>query len=170
MHVKDYLQALSDENKIHVEKIGSGNWYWSFMSEEKHTRETILQNLRQEKEKIEATTQELEDKRREANEKRGDDDGRAELIEKSIVLNAELSELRAELGNYKDGDPIEVEKLKKETDGFEADAERWTDNVLILEAYMKNLTGGDIESLEQVKREVYGAEYVEGEGLQELEL
>lgn len=24
---KDYLQALSDEGKIHVEKIGSKNWH-----------------------------------------------------------------------------------------------------------------------------------------------
>lgn len=35
MVVKDYLQALSGEGLIRVEKIGSGNWYWSFLSDAK---------------------------------------------------------------------------------------------------------------------------------------
>lgn len=43
MQVKDYLQALSDENKIRVEKIGSGNWYWSFPSDEKKIKQAALE-------------------------------------------------------------------------------------------------------------------------------
>ena len=170
MQVKDYLQALSDENKIHVEKIGSGNWYWSFLSEEKHARDSTIRALEVEKTKIEALVQGLEDQMREANERRGDDNGRAELVERNIVLDAELSELRRELEQYKDGDPTEVERRRKETDGFKASAEKWTDNILILESHLKSVLGGDTQGLEHVQREVYGSEYVEGEGLRELEV
>ncbi len=39
MQVKDYLTALVDDNKVRVEKIGSGNWYWCFRGDEKKLKE-----------------------------------------------------------------------------------------------------------------------------------
>ncbi|KAL9128986.1 MAG: hypothetical protein Q9217_002461 [Psora testacea] len=168
MQVKDYLQALSDEGKIHVEKIGSGNWYWSFLSEEKNTRDIAMADLKAEKEKIEVAMQELEEKMREASDKKGEDEGRAELVEAKIILDAEVAELKKELEGYKDGDPAEVEKRRKAVEGFKANGEKWTDNILILEGYLKSMMGGDLEALDGVKRQVYGNEYVEGEGLEEL--
>ena len=169
MQVKDYLQALSDENKIHVEKIGSGNWYWSFLSEEKHARNVTLMNLKAEKEKIETLVQGLEDEVRAANEARGADDGREELIETNIVLETEVAQLTQELEGYKDGDPEEIDRKRKETERSKMTAEKWTDNIMILEGYLKELIGGDVEALDGIKRSVYGDQYVEGEGLKELE-
>lgn len=169
MQVKDYLQALSDENKIHVEKIGSGNWYWSFLSEERHAREVTLQSLKAEKAKIEATVQGLEDDMNAAHEIRGQDNEREALVERNIVLEAEITELKSELEGYKDGDPAEVDRKRKEAERLKSAAEKWTDNILILEGYLKKLTGGDAEAVEGIKRSVYGDEYVEGEGLRELE-
>ena len=168
MQVKDYLQALSDEGKIHVEKIGSGNWYWSFLSEEKSTRDTTLSTLKAEKEKIEDGVQELEERMRVAGENRGEDEGRADLIEEKVMLDDDVAELKKELEGYKDGDPVEIEKRRREVIDFKAAAERWTDNILILEGHLKSMMGGDVEALDGVKRQVYGNEYVEGEGLKEL--
>ncbi|KAJ6007807.1 GAJ protein [Penicillium herquei] len=51
IQVKEYLQALTDENQIRVEKIGSGNWYWSFGSDEKVERERQLARVLTEVEK-----------------------------------------------------------------------------------------------------------------------
>lgn len=34
MAVKDFIKELTDENRIHVEKIGSGNWYWCWENED----------------------------------------------------------------------------------------------------------------------------------------
>lgn len=45
MVVKDFLAALSDEGLIRVEKIGSGNWYWSFKSDEKKQKGRVLEGL-----------------------------------------------------------------------------------------------------------------------------
>lgn len=70
MVVKDYLQALSDEGKIHVEKIGSGNWYWSFASEETKLREVELGKLRAEMQATQASVGELEAKLKAAREER----------------------------------------------------------------------------------------------------
>lgn len=59
MHVKDYLQALSDDNKIRVEKIGSGNWYWSFPSDEKKAKDAALGKAEEECSKANAAVNEL---------------------------------------------------------------------------------------------------------------
>lgn len=46
--MKDYLTALVDDNKIRVEKIGSGNWYWCFMGDEKKKKEGELRGWEKE--------------------------------------------------------------------------------------------------------------------------
>jgi hypothetical protein len=74
MQVKDYLQALSDDNKIRVEKIGSGNWYWSFPSDEKKAKEAMLERAQEEFNKANATLTELQAKVDEAGAAREDDD------------------------------------------------------------------------------------------------
>ena len=169
MQVKDYLQALSDEGKIRVEKIGSGNWYWSFLSEERKSRESVLGKLKEELAKAEGSLGELEEKVKEASEKRGEDDeDRGKLVSAKLELDGEVGVLRKELEGYKDGDPEEVERKRKEIGALRDRTEVWTDNIGILEGYMMNLMGGDRERLDGMKRELYGDEYVEGEGLKEL--
>jgi len=53
MQVKDYLTALVDENKLRVEKIGSGNWYWCFKGDEKRKKENEVLGWRKEVEALE---------------------------------------------------------------------------------------------------------------------
>ena len=169
MQVKDYLQALHDEGRIHVEKIGSGNWYWSFLSEEKNSRDTTVGKLKEEKEKIDTAVAEMEGKIKAAMEERGgDDEGRGELVARRVVLEEEVGGLRRELEGYKENDPGEVERLRKEMAAFRAGAERWTDNIGILEGRVVQMTGGDRDQLRLIQSRVYGGEYVEGEGLREL--
>jgi len=173
MQVKDYLQALSDEGKIRVEKIGSGNWYWSFLSEEKKTREAILEKLQEEKTKVDAAVEELESRVEEASAARDDDgdnhgDDRKGLVEMHAALLNEVQMLRAELATYSDNDPTEVVRKRDEVEGWKVKAGRWTDNIFILEAYLREVTGNDKEQIENIRAMFYGGEYVEGEGLKEL--
>jgi hypothetical protein len=73
MHVKDYLQALADDNKIRVEKIGSGNWYWSFPSDEKKAKDAALAKAQDEYNKANATVMELQAKVDDAGAARNDE-------------------------------------------------------------------------------------------------
>jgi hypothetical protein len=73
MHVKDYLQALADDNKIRVEKIGSGNWYWSFPSDEKKAKDAALEKAHEEFQKISTTVTELQARVDEAGAARAED-------------------------------------------------------------------------------------------------
>ena len=170
MQVKDYVQALVDENQIRVERIGSGNWYWSFLSDEKKAKEIVLEALRTEKRKLDATKAELLVAIEVAKAGRGnDDDGeRTEMVARYETLGAEVKALQVELTGYGECDPVELARKRKEMEEFKVKAERWTDNIYCLEEYLKEVTGGDREALERVRVECYGDEYVEGEGLREL--
>ena len=171
MQVKDYLQALSDENKIHVDKIGSGNWYWSFPSEEKKAVEGLLQGVKAERDKLYRGLEELKIKITEAKKEREGDDGgsdRKELTETVSEEKSQVEGLRRELEGYSDSDPSEVLRKMGEVGDFKTSAERWTNNIYVVEGYIGELSGGDREALEEMRRTFYGKEYVEGEGLREL--
>ncbi|KAL8825826.1 MAG: hypothetical protein Q9191_004173 [Dirinaria sp. TL-2023a] len=170
MQVKDYLQDLTNNNQIHVEKIGSGNWYWSFASEETRVRENELAKLRADLQGVEANVADLEMKINTAREERagGRGEDREELVKKQQVLAEEVAALRKELAGYADADPGEVERKRKEVEDLKVKAERWTDNLLLLESYILKVMGGDREGMDELRRQVYGEEYVEGEGLAEL--
>ncbi|KAI9775299.1 MAG: hypothetical protein M1839_001283 [Geoglossum umbratile] len=173
MQVKDYLQALSDDGKIRVEKIGSGNWYWSFLSEEKKTREKITEDLIAERERVAASVAELQGKIGEEGAARKDDgeeeDGqdRQSMNETHANVEHKAAALRMELSSYSDNDPTEVLRRKEQITILMASAERWTDNIYALESYLLEVTQ-DREVIENIRREYYGGEYVEGEGLAEL--
>lgn len=191
MQVKDYLQALTDDGKIRVEKIGSGNWYWSFLSEEKRSKEKILDGLRAEREKVATAVAELTTKLERARAARNndnddeqqeqqqqDDDGteiggdghdRERLTRCQTALSDETQALQAELGRYRDSDPVALGRVTDETTFLRASAERYTDHIHALEQYYLELTAGDRHGLEQLRVMLYGDEYREGEGLAELD-
>ncbi len=45
MLVKDVIKELTDENKVRVEKIGSGNWYWCWAGEEAQEKKNVVAQL-----------------------------------------------------------------------------------------------------------------------------
>lgn len=182
MQVKDYIQALTDENKVHVEKIGSGNWYWAWAGEEKREKEKVREGLERELaryvksvEDMDAKIAELkkgiERERREGDGAEAEERERMELMGEKARLEGEVGLLEGELQRFMAVDGAAgVERKESDIREWKAGAETWTDNIYVLEEYLKKLAGGDREILEAVRRECYGDEYVEGEGLRELEL
>lgn len=175
MHVKDYLQALSDDNKIRVEKIGSGNWYWSFPSDEKKAKEALLEKAQQEHAKALATVAELEAKIDEAGMARADDQDmlmgsdRKALVAQHAQLTREVDVLRGQMATYSDQDPVEMDKVKQETLQYRNEAESLTDKILSMEAWLKDKVAGDREQVAAMLKMYYGDEYDEEEGcLREL--
>ncbi|KAJ9663417.1 hypothetical protein H2201_005625 [Coniosporium apollinis] len=177
MQVKDYLQALSDENKIRVEKIGSGNWYWSFASEEKAAKEAVLEKVKEERERagkaVEELKRKVEDAQREREEDEdmlmGEGEGREELQKKLRELEGEMGGLRGELAGYNENDPVEVERKRHRIAECGREAEKWTEQIQSMEGWFKDQVGGDREQLTGLKRNFYGDEFDEEEqGLKEL--
>ncbi|PQE03410.1 meiotic nuclear division 1 protein [Rutstroemia sp. NJR-2017a BBW] len=149
MQVKDYIQALTDDNLIRVEKIGSGNWYWSFTSDTKKSKENMIQKLKDEESKLLATIAEAEMQIEEEMTRRRDDDemleddgmDRQALIEAHQALVKENAALEKELALYSDSDPAEVRRKVEAAGKLCESALRWTDNLEALEAFLISVTG-----------------------------
>lgn len=147
--------------------------------------------LEEEKMKLDGCVAELEEKlrvemerRREAEEEEeeeenedgergergegGEGEGLMMMIRREKDLREELEQLQRELMGYRDGDPVEVVKKKREVEVCKERAERWTDNIGVLEGWLKGVLGGDRERMEGIRKMFYGDEYVEGEGLSDL--
>jgi hypothetical protein len=175
MQVKDYLQALQDENLIRVEKIGSGNWYWCFMSDAKKSRENMINTLRAEESKLMASIAETEKQIGQEMAKREEDDEMLEdngmdrkvLLEAHETLLKEMETLDKELACYSDNDPVEIQRKVEETKKTTDSAIKWTDNVEAMQSFLSNLLG-DRARVSETMQSTCGDEYVVGEGLKDL--
>ncbi|KAJ4347468.1 hypothetical protein N0V95_005389 [Ascochyta clinopodiicola] len=191
MAVKDYLQALQDDGLIRTEKIGSGNWYWSFPSEARKARIDALARAQGEFDKISAVAMELQGKVDRAGAARAEDgEGLAEISEfcvcclvcstdgaggdrKTLVakhgdLTKQVEKLRTELAAYSDYDPVELDRKIEDTQRLRAAADRFTEHIYCMEGWLKERVL-DRESQGRVLKELYGDEWDEEEGgLREL--
>lgn len=175
IQVKEYIQALTDEGKVRVEKIGSGNWYWSFGSDDKHERARQLARVQTEVEQARkscaATAAALADettRREQEADHAGLDHERDALLGKKAELMADIHRLRASMPSGDSASGKGLPQLQTELAGFKEQALQWTDNLYVLEEYLRKLAGGDGEVIAAVLRDCYGDEYVDGEGLRDL--
>ena len=113
--MKDYLTALVDEGLLRVEKIGSGNWYWAFRSEETNTKRRILKNFLDEKDKLRSEISEVKRAIGEIGAEEGE--GNQELVKKVQELKAVKAGIVAEIRGYEEGN---VDGLKREIDEMRA--------------------------------------------------
>ncbi|EEQ29292.1 meiotic nuclear division protein 1 [Microsporum canis CBS 113480] len=183
MQVKDHIQALTDEGQLHVEKIGSGNWYWAWGGEEKKAREKTIDGLSKEVEKIQKSTgelearintlkeeQRLEEERNQNGTREENEKERMALMQKKEELEIKTACLETEIKKRVQGDGAgSIAQKEADIVRWKQEAQVWTDNIYILEEYLKRLTNGDREVLDAVRRECYGLAYVEGEGLADLD-
>ncbi|KAJ5090902.1 GAJ protein [Penicillium argentinense] len=177
IQVKEYLQALTDEGRLRVEKIGSGNWYWIFGSDERIQRAQQLARVKTEVERarscwtdvVAALAAETTRREQEADDQRRDAE-RTALQAQRAELQAAVDRLRrTEAQTGLDSVSSKgVLQLREELAGFTQEAMQWTDDIYVLEEYLRRLASGDREVVAAVQRDCYGDEYVEGEGLREL--
>ncbi|CAI7582114.1 unnamed protein product [Penicillium glandicola] len=173
IQVKEYIQALTDEGQLRVEKIGSGNWYWSFNSDEKYERERQLGRMTTEVEKVRKSCADAEEALATEIIRRGEEneEQRECLMAKKAELQVAVDRVRtteAQLsGPLNSLSSKGVKQVREELAGFQQQTLQWTDNIYMLEEYLRKLAGGDRQIIEGILRECYGDEYVDG-GLCEL--
>jgi hypothetical protein len=175
MQVKDTLQTLQDESLIRMEKIGSGNWYWCFMSDAKNGKSNQINILTAEAERLLTGIKdgekgiEMEMSRRDDEEMLGGDGvDRKTLLEQHEMLLKEQEGLDKELAAYSDADPAELKRKIEQVCRLKRSAEIWTDNIESLESFLGNTIGLDRTQVAGLMEQCCGEEYVVGEGLKEL--
>lgn len=175
MQVKDYIQALLDDDEIKVEKIGSGNWYWCFPGEAGAKRLEAKQRAAAEHQTVLAELEIVESRIANEEEARAEEKGevagktRKDHIALLKQLEADIAVLKLELASYSDNDPVEIEKQAALLLKLKEDAETYTDQILSMEDWVKTNGGTDKESFVHMMRTWYGDQYNEEEqGLHEL--
>lgn len=176
MQVKETLQTLQDDSLIRMEKIGSGNWYWCFMSDAKNGKVNQINALEAEAEKLMKRIKEgeksieLEMSRRDDDDEMlgGDGVDRKTLLEQHEMVLKEQEGMDTELAAYSEADPAELKKKVEQVRRLKRSAEIWTDNIESLESFLGNAMGLDRTGVAVLMEQCCGEEYVAGEGLTEL--
>lgn len=177
LSLSDYVQALQDESKIRAEKIGSGNWYWSFVADDKIARQKALDTARAAYDKAVATDNELKAKLTEAQAQREQDDealgnggeSREAILGAKKRLETEVEAMRAEVATYADTDPTALEARVKDAEGWKVEADAFTDDIYSMEGWVREALGGAGEGFDALLQSIYDTQYdVEARGLVEL--
>jgi Mnd1 HTH domain len=168
------MQILADDGKVRVEKIGSGNWYWSFASDAKKSKEKLSNDLKAEQTRLNGSVKDIVSLIEEEMAAREDDEmldacgmDRKALLETHEALLKEATALEGELASYSGNDPMEVVRKADETRKLKEIAEKWTDVLEGVEWLLMDITQ-DRARVAEIMANICGEEYVIGEGLKEL--
>jgi hypothetical protein len=106
MVVKDYLASLVADSLLVVEKIGTGNWYWSFPADAKRQKERVLSDVRAERDKITRALfeceQAVEDEKQRLSGGEADNGGeRMMLVERLRQLEGKKQQQQMEMEQFK---------------------------------------------------------------------
>ncbi|KAL8714265.1 MAG: hypothetical protein Q9225_006624 [Loekoesia sp. 1 TL-2023] len=124
--------------------------------------------LNTEKMMINASIRDLEVEVKLASEPTSCEKSSTQLITRLETLRRDIIVLMHELEKYKDVDPCRTKKKREDIVAMKAKAERWTNNIEILEGWVCRALGIGYQQLDCLRRECYGPDYVEGEAPEEL--
>uniref|UniRef100_A0AAV1TMD3 Meiotic nuclear division protein 1 n=1 Tax=Peronospora matthiolae TaxID=2874970 RepID=A0AAV1TMD3_9STRA len=139
--VKDVNQALVDDTLVDCDKIGSGNYFWSFPSKFSQSRKRVLSELEQRRETVQGKLVEVDRRIEEQKALRPESEERVRKLRRLEELNATLQTLRTKVQHLEENDPAILEKLEQSVRVAKEGSDRWTDNVYTLKAWVVNKRG-----------------------------
>lgn len=124
--VKDIVQELVDDNLVCFDKIGTGNYYWSFPSAAGAQKQAALDKAQRELEGVNAKIVETEEAIKEAQKGREDTADRRKLLSTHQTLVDAGAAMRKELEAFRNADPAKYERKRKAVQVCKDAALRWT--------------------------------------------
>ncbi|KAL8908821.1 MAG: hypothetical protein Q9207_000547 [Kuettlingeria erythrocarpa] len=137
-------------------------------SDTSNDQSASLAKLQREKIIVDSSVQNLEAKIGMLSRSRANENTIDMLVALRETLQEDVAVLRRNAQVYKDVDPHCLKMTAEEIEGLRREAERWTDNIDVLEAWLSKTHGFHAEQLDRLRRDLYGSEYTEGVGLKEL--
>ncbi|ETV88933.1 hypothetical protein H257_00373 [Aphanomyces astaci] len=152
--IKDVNQALVDDNLVDTEKIGSGNYFWSFPSKVAQQRKRKLEDLEAKrsdlKGKIESTKQAVAAQK----SLRTDSDDRVVKLERLALLKSQIEEANRRMHVLSENDPDVLKKLASKVKVAKEGVDRWTDNVFNLKSWIirkNSCSSAEVEKWLEIK-------------------
>lgn len=144
--IKDVNQSLVDDSLVNTDKIGAANFFWSFPSKVIIEKQTQKDNLVQQIKKTEDNIEKLLTDIDKCKEERKDIH-RCEKLEKYYNLIQEEKLIDQQLEVNKKNDPVEINRVSKQSIKNMNGANRWTDNVFALKKWLmkkKGMSSNDV--------------------------
>ncbi|KAK8861712.1 hypothetical protein IAR55_002535 [Kwoniella newhampshirensis] len=143
--VKEVVDDLVGDGLVNMDKIGTGNYFWSLPSAAGATKHVILSKATRELESVNVKINETTAALKEAEKGREDTPERRNLLSDLEGLNQTAQDLKAELAAFGAADPVRYERKKEAIKVCKDAAVRWTDNTLILLQYASGLGAEDAQ-------------------------
>ncbi|KAI3887701.1 hypothetical protein MKX03_020939 [Papaver bracteatum] len=150
--VKDVIQSLVDDDLVLKDKIGSSVYFWSFPScpgNQVNASNKLESDIKSSKKRLAELIEQ-----RDAFKK-----GREAYDERDEALADLKTSLRwfyspNEMGHYSDNDPAALEPMKNATRVSHAAANRWTDNIFVVQQWRSNNIPHAKEQLQHLYTEI----------------
>ncbi|KAG4300942.1 hypothetical protein PCK1_002641 [Pneumocystis canis] len=124
--IKDILQSLVDDGIVKMDKIGTSNYFWSFPSEAKQSRQNRITSMEKQLETLQTEAQTLQNQINQEMNQREDSQLRTSLL-KNVAEKEKLHmEIVKKLERYHDSDPTVIEAKEKAIQIAKNAANRWT--------------------------------------------
>ncbi|RIB08286.1 meiotic nuclear division protein 1 [Gigaspora rosea] len=136
--VKDVLQDLVNDNLVSQDKIGTSNYFWSFPSSALQSRKIKIEELHEEINKLKEKIADQQANIEKASGGREDSAERASLLKTLAEAEALNKRNEEELKRYRECDPVTLNDKEKYAKLYLEGANRWTDNIFILQSYCAN--------------------------------
>nr|XP_019014721.1 uncharacterized protein I206_00807 [Kwoniella pini CBS 10737]OCF53502.1 hypothetical protein I206_00807 [Kwoniella pini CBS 10737] len=124
--VKEVLDDIISDGFVQMDKIGTGNYFWSLPSAAGATKQALLAKNKKELEAINEKIKEVQADIEDAEKGREDTPDRRNLIAQLNGLNETSSSLKKELSAFGAADPIKYEKKSKAIQVCKNSAVQWT--------------------------------------------
>ncbi|KAJ1981768.1 Meiotic nuclear division protein 1 [Dimargaris xerosporica] len=141
--VKEVLQSLVDDDIVKGEKIGTSNYFWSFPSAALKSRKRKIDDLEANLQQLVQKNEELQASIAAATDGREETDERAELLKQLSEIENKHTANKQELDKFRECDPVLLQAKERAANKAKDAANRWTDNIFILQSYCVNKFGVD---------------------------
>mmetsp|Transcript_38174 Transcript_38174/g.122533 ORF Transcript_38174/g.122533 Transcript_38174/m.122533 type:complete len:206 (+) Transcript_38174:66-683(+) len=149
--VKEINALLLDDNVVSTDKCGQSNIYWSFPAAQGVELRGRVQASKKRLVAVEKALAEAVSAEAAAREGREDIDGRrAEKLREVGDLVARRKALDLKYDAIKENDPAELERVNELAAAFKTNAERWSDNVMNIKAFLvkkKNIAPSQVDDI-----------------------
>ena len=162
---------MLDENELTVEKIGASNWYWSFPSIELARRQSVLDSVSGDRDRVLSAVADMRHLLEEARTSSCIENAeeRKILMVAMADVVAVVHDLRADLDRYSGSDPVELDSMRSKIERAKGEAELFTEQIENMVLWLKNKICIDRGTLTALQKEWYGEEFDEDQqGLREL--
>lgn len=139
--VKDVVQSLVDDDMVHVDKVGTSNWYWAFPGEQAQKLQNQQERLEGE---VKRAREELADIEGKVAKAKAEHPETEEFAMAQVMMTSAIEanqKVKAELEELQSGDSVVLETMKKGIPAAMEAANRWTDNTFILKSWVEKKMG-----------------------------